>query len=636
MTPTSAFEHYTRWTGGHIGFDLSRSSEVKSDFPPHLKINLVDFTMSKRNLIADMVLELLDSEHILDTDEESECSEPDDQYDEPDADTAHPLSQYLLTTSDSEYVPLLEYCAGEDSDSESEEEPGDNAQGTIRTSHNGTYWSENPPLQQKTPSPKIMRNPPGPAPGNTTMSPKDAWDLFVTDNMLKQICQCSNLEGQRKAASKKKVWKDISKNELLAFLGISLLVGCEKSWDVSIRELFGDRLSNPMYHATMSIERFEDIRRCLRFDDRGMRDFHLQTDYMAAFRYVWELFLENCRKRFVPRECVTVGEQLLPFRGRCKFKQHMPSKPAKCGIKIFWLCDPKTSYTLDGIAYMGKQSGQEDQKNLGSTIVQKLSGPLRNARCNITMDSFFTSVSLAEAMLEKGLTLVGTLRQNKPDVPSLMKPCKKRQIYSAEFGFKDNITMVSYVPKKGKAVILLSTLHHDKSVMEESRKKKPEIMTYYNSTKGGGKLMDQMVRAYSCKRQTRRWPMVMWYNLLDVATLNAYVLYTAQHPEFMQGLMHKRRLFIKELVLELVKPHMQRRLEDNPRLPKNIVTSMEIFGVAQQQLRKACGREKGPQKKRRCYYCPSNKDRKSSVTCNGCEQHVCKEHSHVVCDKCLR
>uniref|UniRef100_A0A8C4NHB4 PiggyBac transposable element-derived protein domain-containing protein n=1 Tax=Eptatretus burgeri TaxID=7764 RepID=A0A8C4NHB4_EPTBU len=209
------------------------------------------FTMPKRNLTAEMVLELLDSEHILDTDEESGCSELDHQDNKLDADIAHPSPQYLQTTLASEDVQLLESCSGEDSAPESEEEPGDNAQETIRTSRNGTNWGENPPLQQRTPRHNIMRNPPGPAPGNTPRSPKHAWDLFVTDNMLEEICKCSNLEGQRAAANKKKVWKDISKNELLAFLGVSLLAGYDKSCDVSIRELFGDRVSNPMYRATM-------------------------------------------------------------------------------------------------------------------------------------------------------------------------------------------------------------------------------------------------------------------------------------------------------------------------------------------------------------------------------------------------
>ncbi len=29
------------------------------------------------------------------------------------------------------------------------------------------------------------------------------------------------------------------------------------------------------------------------------------------------------------------------------------------------------------------------------------------------------------------------------------------------FGFKENLTLVSYIPKKGKVVVMLSSMHHD-------------------------------------------------------------------------------------------------------------------------------------------------------------------------------
>ncbi|XP_072567816.1 transmembrane inner ear expressed protein [Paramormyrops kingsleyae] len=41
-----------------------------------------------------------------------------------------------------------------------------------------------------------------------------------------------------------------------------------------------------------------------------------------------------------------------------------------------------------------------------------------------------------------------------------------------------------------------------------------------------------MVGTYTCKRQTQRWPMVLCYNILDIATLNSYTFFTTQHPEF--------------------------------------------------------------------------------------------------------
>ncbi|KAL6455001.1 hypothetical protein MHYP_G00102710 [Metynnis hypsauchen] len=136
------------------------------------------------------------------------------------------------------------------------------------------------------------------------------------------------------------------------------------------------------------------------------------------------------------------------------------------------------------------------------------------------------------------------------------------------------MTMVSYVQKKGKAVVLLSTMHDDKAVDNSSQKKKPEIIQYYNKTKGGVDTMDQMVSNYTCQRRTRRWPMVLWFNVLDVATLNAYTNFTAQHPDYMGGASNARRLFIKELGKELVMPHMKRRMEGTPQLQKHIIEAM--------------------------------------------------------------
>ena len=98
---------------------------------------------------------------------------------------------------------------------------------------------------------------------------------------------------------------------------------------------------------------------------------------MAAFRYVWDCFLANCKRVFIPSDCVTIDEQLVPFRGRCKFMQYMPSKPAKYGIKIFWMCDARVPYAIDGMIYTGRQPGEEVQRNLGANIVQQLSSGFR-------------------------------------------------------------------------------------------------------------------------------------------------------------------------------------------------------------------------------------------------------------------
>jgi len=69
--------------------------------------------------------------------------------------------------------------------------------------------------------------------------------------------------------------------------------------------------------------------------------------------------------------------------------------------------------------------------------------------------------------------------------------------------------------------------------------------------------------------------MVLWHNVLDVATLNADTNFTAQHPGYMGGVTDARRLFIEELGKELIVPHTKRRMEGTPHLQKHITGAME-------------------------------------------------------------
>jgi len=98
-----------------------------------------------------------------------------------------------------------------------------------------------------------------------------------------------------------------------------------------------------------------------------------------------------------------------------------------------------------------------------------------------------------------------------------MLPAADREVKSSVFGFSaDGTTMASYVPKRRKAVVLLSTQHRDDAVTPDDRRK-PEIVNYHNTTKCGVDVLDKLVRTYSCKCATRRWTVSFFFNLLDIA-----------------------------------------------------------------------------------------------------------------------
>jgi hypothetical protein len=92
------------------------------------------------------------------------------------------------------------------------------------------------------------------------------------------------------------------------------------------------------------------------------------------------------------------------------------------------------------------------------------------------------SFRLAKELQAKKLTIIGTLRNNKPEIPIEFHSNKSREVGSSLFGFQDYLALVSFVPKQNKAVLLLSLTHHDNLVDQKSGKS--NIILDYNKTKG--------------------------------------------------------------------------------------------------------------------------------------------------------
>ena len=76
-------------------------------------------------------------------------------------------------------------------------------------SKTGIYWSENPPAWTQTRSCNILRKRPGPVRGSGSRitTPRDAFESFISCNIINEVIQCTNLEGCRVAAARGKVGK---------------------------------------------------------------------------------------------------------------------------------------------------------------------------------------------------------------------------------------------------------------------------------------------------------------------------------------------------------------------------------------------------------------------------------------------
>ncbi|XP_026330081.1 piggyBac transposable element-derived protein 4-like [Hyposmocoma kahamanoa] len=251
--------------------------------------------------------------------------------------------------------------------------------------------------------------------------------------------------------------KETNKEELNALFGVLLLAAALKDNHLTSDELFNTSFCGTRYIDCMSRERFDFLIRCLRFDDRTIRIQTLQSDPFTPIRKIWDLLIVQCRDNYIPGTNVTIDEQLLAFRGRCKFKTYIPKKPAKYGLKIEMMCDSGTRYMIDAMPYLGKRTHTGDVP-LGEYVVKEFTRSIRGSNRNVTTDNWFTSVPLAKNLLQQPykLTIVGTLRANKTEIPEEMKNYRGRAIGTAMFCYNGPLTLLSFKPKPSNifAVVL--------------------------------------------------------------------------------------------------------------------------------------------------------------------------------------
>ncbi|KAK3511455.1 hypothetical protein QTP70_008898 [Hemibagrus guttatus] len=84
----------------------------------------------------------------------------------------------------------------------------------------------------------------------------------------------------------------------------------------------------------------------------------------------------------------------------------------------------------------------------------------------------------------KRKTMVGTVRKNKPVLTHALLATRGRKAFSSKFAFTPTTTLVSFLRKKNKNVVLLSTLHKTADISDHEDKT-PAIILDYNHNKGG-------------------------------------------------------------------------------------------------------------------------------------------------------
>lgn len=478
------------------------------------------------------------------------------------------------------------------------------------------WYKNNPPSNVRTRRHNIVLHLPGVKRiARDAKSVLDCWKLFFPDTVVIDIVECTNkyLAKIRANYQNNKNVRDTTKEEIDALLGLLYLAGYLRSNHLNLHDLWRtDGFSPEYFRAVMSEKRFSLLLRAVRFDDIETRNVRRAIDKLAPIRAVFDDFVRRCKENYTVGENCTIDEMLEGFRGRCSFRQYIPNKPNKYGIKIQALVDSRTFYTSNMEVYVGTQpDGPFKCDNSPSSIVKRLIAPISKTGRNITMDNWYNSIPLANELLKNhNLTVVGTLRKNKREIPPVFLETKKREVNSTLFGYGKDLLLTSYTPNKNKNVIMISSMHDQGIIDPESGdQKKPEVITYYNGTKGGVDVVDEMKGEYSVARISCRWPLTIFFSLMNIAGINSQIIYRENTDK-----MITRREYLKTLGQELTKPYMVKRLEQpclSFLLRQQII---KMTGCTSKNNKESPNPDVSTSDQRiRCNFCPIRKNRFTKV-----------------------
>ena len=147
------------------------------------------------------------------------------------------------------------------------------------------------------------------------------------------------------------------------------------------------------------------------------------------------------------------------------------------------------------------------------------SGSVRSSPCaynnyNVFTDRFYTSVQLAEYLLNHGIGFCGTAMTNRKIFPKCLKKTNK-QMRKGESEMLFNCKVAAFVWMDKKPIYFVTSIYVDDPITSVSRydatqHKKipiqcPMAVKYYNQFMGGTDKNDQMTRLQKCRRHYK-WP----------------------------------------------------------------------------------------------------------------------------------
>ena len=371
----------------------------------------------------------------------------------------------------------------------------------------------------------------------------------------------------------------------------------------------------------MSQRRFEIIMKFLHFSDakkqpqRGHQDF----DKLYKIRGFVEALVHNFQTTYIPEQNLSIDESIIGFKGRLSWIQYLPKKPTKWGMKAWVLAESCSGYTWGWKLYTGKEESANSDLGLAHRVVLDLLKDLEGKGYIIYTDNFYSSPLLYADLKSRGFNACGTVRSNRKKYPLAVKTAKLQKGEKVTEHFDGMIAMKW---KDKREVNMLSTFHDDSMVSKRRRTRsavggqevisKPAVVEDYNQNMGGVDKSDQFVLYYGFAHRTRKWYRRVFFHMLDLSIVNAYILY-------MKISTSERKMtqldFRISVARSLMDGHVRTPLHTRkPELPLRLTERPFIEPIP--KTTEHGGRPN-------CHVCSKKKRKQTSYQCKVCKTPLC-------------
>lgn len=147
-------------------------------------------------------------------------------------------------------------------------------------------------------------------------------------------------------------------------------------------------------------------------------------DKLFKVRPLFDTVSSTYMKLYDSSRNLSIEESMQRFKGRLSFRQYMPAKPTKWGIKLWCLSDSATGFLLRWIPYTGKEAVLEDVGLCVGTrvVVDLLLHDFDNKGYHLYTDNFYSSPDLFIKLKGRNIGASGTVRSNRLGLPREVKP----------------------------------------------------------------------------------------------------------------------------------------------------------------------------------------------------------------------